>query len=251
MVWISAAASTVSAATFYFMLNRLGASYWPIDVGQFLSNIPYSMKVYFATFVPFAVARLNVAFVNYTGGAAEVGLYSVAAQIFDVLMIVPGSVALLIFPHLARDESAGSWYRTVKVTISVASAVAAGAIAIGFSAHYFLPLLFGERFAPAVPILLAMLPGAIAFAALNILSQYLAAVGFPAATMWSWSGCLALLGILDTFLVPQFGALGAAASLSVAYAALAIALSAVATFHAWRPAELKSIKRTSRTWTRF
>jgi O-antigen/teichoic acid export membrane protein len=62
-----------------------------------------------------------------------------------------------------------------------------------------------------------MLPGTFFLALIQIVSQYLAAVGFPALQLAIWTAGFLLTCGLSIVLVPWYGGVGAAVSLSIAY----------------------------------
>jgi O-antigen/teichoic acid export membrane protein len=59
---------------------------------------------------------------------------------------------------------------------------------------------------------------------MSVVSQYLAASGFPVAVVVAWVAAVGVSAGLGRTLVIRFGAMGAAATLSVTYGALLTAL---------------------------
>jgi O-antigen/teichoic acid export membrane protein len=157
-------------------------------------------------------------------GIVDLGIYSVAVQFADVLMIVPATVAMVLFPDLMKGQMELRFVRTMRATGQIALLMAILCVLTGFVATWIVPILFGEAFAPSVQVLWWMLPGVFCLSLANIVSQYLATKGIPHENVWAWLGGLAFLLATSSYLIPRWGALGAAASLSMTYVLLAITL---------------------------
>lgn len=221
--WIAAAAGT-------FLLLATRSSRVRPDLTVFRAASRYAAKAYAATLLGFLVLRANVFLLRREFGPAELGLYSVAAQMSDVLAILPQAVALVLFPKLVRG-AADRWRRTVRaaawtglllLVVCVATAVAAGPV---------VRLLYGDDFAPSARVLQWMLPGILCLGVANVFSQYLGAVGIPFSLIGLWLGAVALVAVLSLALIPDHAAAGAAVSLSIAYMTLLGAMMTLAYVH--------------------
>jgi O-antigen/teichoic acid export membrane protein len=143
----------------------------------------------------------------------------VAVNGSEVLLYFPAAVQTALTPALARvDQSirhdqALRTFRILMLT-TIASVVAAAIVG-----PRLLPLLFGARFDGSVAPFLWLLPGAIGFATSKIFNSALLASA--SAGRYSMSAIAALVvGILlDLMLIPQYGAVGAAAAASGAFVA--------------------------------
>jgi O-antigen/teichoic acid export membrane protein len=182
------------------------------DFGLLKSSLGLSARAFFVNSLSFAVLRMNVLFVGFFAGSAQVGFYSIGAQVFDVATLIPVAFASILFPALFQADA--PWLLLRKSVIRI-SAMMAVALAIGgLLTPKLLPLFFGAEFAPAVSVTLAMLPGAWATGAISIVSQFLSAHGFPASQMLIWIAAMILMSILVPICSARMGALGAASVLS-------------------------------------
>lgn len=231
MLWVSTAAMLLAAAGLLYHLRRIGACEWRFNRRLLCENIGYSARVYVATLVPFVVARLNVLMLFAWADASDLGYYSVAVQVFAALVVIPSTTAMLLFPELVKSEGQLRLQRMRKIAAFVALMMLAVSVMVAAAAPWVLPALFGPAFEPTVTVLWWLLPGLVSFSILNIVSQYLAAEGFPASSLWAWIGSLPVLAGAGAMLIPRHGAAGAAMALSVTYALLAIALITSAAIH--------------------
>jgi len=187
----------------------------------------YAFRSYVATAFGFLILRCNVFILNRYSTDVDLGTFSVASQIGDVLNILPTSVALLLFPHLVRQKS-DRWatllhhLRDVGLILALACAVAALTVAP------FVRLVFGASFADAAPTLYYMLPGCFFVGMTSIVSPYLNTHGFPVRQVVAWALAFVVLLAASFVLIPLYKGHGAALALSIAHLALFVMIFAVA-----------------------
>jgi len=176
----------------------------------------YGVKFYISILASVAIFRTDLLFVNHFRGASEAGVYAVAAQVSFLLMLLPGVIAMLLFPRVASDQDPRGAF-AIRVTrhasffmIMMCVAAAAGSFA--------LPLIYGARFADASIQLLILLPGICLVSIESVLVQHFTGTGLPAAIPAFWVITLAINLGLNLTLVPRFGARGAAFSSTLSYA---------------------------------
>lgn len=173
----------------------------------------YATKAYLVTLLAFVALRGNIFLLRREFGPADLGLYSIAAQIAEVLTILPQAVGLILLPHLVRDAGA-RWERTVRAALWVAAVMAVVCALAAVLAGPVIRLLYGDEFELSTRVLQIMLPSVFALAVSAVLSQFLAAIGIPRPLLGVWAAAVAVVLGLSTVLIPDHGAAGAAASLS-------------------------------------
>lgn len=186
------------------------------DLDTFRAGLRFAAKTYVVAVLGFAVLRGSIFLLQHYHGSIELGYYSIASQIADVLALLPASIALVIFPALVRD-TAGSWPATRRSVLIVVAGLVVGSAAAWLLAEPFIRIAYGAEFTPAAAVLRWLLPGVIAIGATTVLSQYLAAHGLPKMVVGVWAIGFTALAVLGFALVPGHGASGAAVALSGAY----------------------------------
>ena len=194
----------------------------------------FATKSYLITLFGFIALRGNIFLLRREFGPADLGLYSIAAQIGDVLTILPQAVGLILFPHLVRDAS-GRWERTLRAALWVAAIMIVACILTAVLAGPVIRLLYGESFAPSTRVLQIMLPSVFSLAVASVLSQYLAAIGLPRPLLGVWAAGVVLVLALSVALIPDHGAAGAAAALSIGNTAVLVGIALTA--YVYRHAE--------------
>jgi O-antigen/teichoic acid export membrane protein len=220
------AGSMTTAAVIWNRVRRNARGPVGFRPDAFAATFRYSTKAYIVTLAGFLVLRLNVFLLQAVAGPAQVGYYAVASQVADTLVLLPQSVAIVLFPLLsARAE--GRLRTMISHAIGTAAVLAVMCAAVWVAAAPGIRFAFGARFQPAVVVLHALLPGVFLVGVLGVVSQYLAAAGFPSVVVVSWLVALAGNAVLGRGLVMRYGAVGAGLSLSVTYGALLLMFIAV------------------------
>jgi O-antigen/teichoic acid export membrane protein len=222
VVAISAGSSTVGCGVGLVALKRTAGSptrilIAPVQAARLLRPyVAYATLTFITLSLTQIVQRVDVLLVSGYKGSRAAGLYAVAVQVTDLMLVVPGALGLVIFRRTAK--SAPNHYGSMLVMLRWTGAfgVAAAAVALA-AAGWVVPLVFGASYRGSVEPLRLLLPGVIAFALLTVLSQYLAGRGRPRAVVVAWL-IGAVIGVgADLVVIPAFGIAGAAVVSSAAY----------------------------------
>lgn len=207
-------ASLGSAAFVAWRLQRLAPMQRP-SRSVLKAGIGYGTRAYLAACLGLVVSRTNAFLLEPMVDATEYGTWSIAMQFFDVINVIPASLALVLFPRILRsDQPHRLLMPQVLLVVGMILAVSLGFALLG---PYVIRLLYGAAFDPAYQHLLWALPGAFGVGVTSILSQYLAAQGFPWALVLVWLVVALVQAGLALLLIPQHGADGAMMALSLAY----------------------------------
>jgi O-antigen/teichoic acid export membrane protein len=188
--------------------------------------------------------RASLFLVEHFKGLSEVGTYSVAVTVAELLWLLSSSVTVSAYSRIGNPDRAIASSMTVQaVRINVlATVVAAPVLLLG--AWWGLPRVMGPAYAASLWPLAALLPGVAAYAAASSLSAfYTNHLGKP-----QLSGSIAGLSLAISFgagcvLVPWLGALGAAMASSLGYTLAIVAAYGVFLKHAGLP--LSALWRTA------
>ena len=212
------------------------------DGELFRNAVAYGLKFFIPLGAAILIFRIDLLIVNHFRGAAEAGVYAIASQVANLLTMLPGVIAGLLFPRVAahQDPSAGFTIRVARhvtfVLLILCVAVAGGS--------FLLPLVYGARFADATIQLLLLLPGICLIGVESVLVQHFAGTGLPLAIPVFWLITLAVSIGLNLALVPTFGARGAAVTSTIAYALIFVLVAAYFCMKTGRrPAEMFVLRR--------
>ena len=187
------------------------------DFRLLASHRGVSARAYITSLLSFLVLRSDLMLVLAFLGASSTGVYSVAVQFADFLLVLPGAIGTLLFPRIAASPSEESAAFTALVCRHTALVVAATCLAVAAAIPWAIPALFGSAFEGAVRCLWILLPGVFFMALEGILANDLAGRDYPAFLPWIWLALLTTNVALNLLWLPTLGIAGAAASSTVAY----------------------------------
>jgi O-antigen/teichoic acid export membrane protein len=192
-------------------------------------GVGFSLRAYLALLLAYLLQRSGASLLVASGTPAEVGQYSIASQVADVLLFVPGSVGLVLYPLLVRRDD-DQWPYVRRTAVVTTWSMLVLCVGAALTAPLLLPLLFGPRFPGAPAALWGLLPSVIAYSIVGVLSQYLVARQFPWAIVVAWVAGLATAVVTGIPLTRSYGAIGAGVSQSCG----AVLVCALVLAIAWR-----------------
>jgi O-antigen/teichoic acid export membrane protein len=190
----------------------------------FKGALAYGLKFFIPLVAAILIFRVDLLIVNHFRGAAEAGVYAVASQVANLLTMLPGVIAMLLFPRVASyQDPRGEFAIQVTRHVSFVMLVMCFVVAAG---SFLLPLIYGVRFADATIQLLILLPGVCLIGIESVLVQHFTGTGLPAAIPVFWLITLAVSVGLNLAVVPVFGARGAAVTSTISYALIFLLVAA-------------------------
>ncbi len=198
------------------LARQFGRSSSWLDITTFRRMVRYGIKFHIAVVAAIIVVRADVLLVNKFRGAGEAGVYVVAGQIANLLLLLPGVIATLLFPRVASapDPQARLTMRVTRHTAFVMLLVCLGAVPFSF----LLPWIYGAEFANSTLQFLILLPGVYLFGLESVLVQHFTGSGLPIAVPMFWVVVVVFNLVLNFLLIPGFGATAAAVVSSTTYA---------------------------------
>jgi O-antigen/teichoic acid export membrane protein len=220
----------IGGALLVTLRRHAGHGSWRFDRPSFRSAAGYAGRAYVVALLGFLTLRAGVFLLARLAGPDQVGYFSVAAQVTDVLALLPTAAAVVIFPSLVRDRSS-SWPRTVRAAVETGAILLVLSVVTALIAPELVRWAFGAEFAPAAVTIRWMLPGVVALGITSVISQHLAAHGMPARMVAVWIATLVVVVGLGRALIPVHQDTGAAVAYSAAYVVLLVLMVAVAARH--------------------
>ena len=173
----------------------------------------------FSAVAYFLLLRLDQGFLEHFRGAAEVGVYSIAVHMGELLWLLPGALTPLLVHSSAGDDNQFERDQTALRAVRLAFlATLAGCLPLYLLAEPVITLLAGGSFQASGSALRALLPGILAFTPGIVLAGDFIGRGKP---HWNTQASLAtlIINILAAlYLIPRYGAVGAGWASSLAYA---------------------------------
>lgn len=180
-------------------VGRFGLKYHALQV---LSQIEY---------------RSDILIMSMLLSAEQVGLYSVGVTMAQVIWMFQNSVAIVLFPRLSGtndDESIKITNYVTRNTLFVNIVIGALIALLG---RPLIHLLYGDSFQASYFAFLVLVPGIVANTIFRTTSTHFAGRGEPLRT--ARVSLFTMIGniVLNIFLIPSLGIIGASLSSTVSY----------------------------------
>jgi O-antigen/teichoic acid export membrane protein len=196
--------------------------------GMLFKQIPFAFRAYLASLLGFLLLRSDILMVQSISGNKELGYYSIAVAMADMIYLLPASVGMLLLPRLIEiSDSKARRLKAWKAVLTIGIVMAAISVIAAMLAHFAIGVLYGQAFLPAVPMFQILLVAIVFYGMSNLLCSYLAATGLPWGLVWVWVFGLAINVVMNLALVPHMGGKGAAVASLVAYVLVWLALCAL------------------------
>jgi len=182
------------------------------------ASLGFGLQTYAVNLIWILVLRVDSFILAHYRPAAEVGIYSVAVLVAEVVLHLPRSLALVLTRRFAAGDLLPAARLAARASRLGSMAVVVLGVGIIAFARSVTPLIFGRAFAASVPPMLWLLPGILSLSIASPISLYLVQQrGKPI-----WTGTAAFVGLvvnigLNLIWIPRRGAVGAAWASSVAY----------------------------------
>ncbi len=159
--------------------------------------------------------RVDTVMLGSLRGDAETGVYTAAFKLFEVLMFVPGTLAAVILPRMARyhdEDSARLSASHVRLTRLLFVAAVPITAALWVGSPLIIQVLFGAPYAESAPVL-RLLAVTFLFHCLHTANATLVLSGTVLAPVVWLSVLTAGMNVaLNAYFIPRYGAVAAAAT---------------------------------------
>ncbi|WP_425806324.1 oligosaccharide flippase family protein [Desulfitobacterium sp. Sab5] len=189
-----------------------------VERGLMKDMFGYGLKAQFGNIVQKLNYRLDVFIVNYYLPIDQVGIYSIAVALGETLWGVTGSIATVVFPIASSStDKKGMMPFTNQITRVSFTLIAGFSVILALISKPLILIWLGRDFITATGALLWLLPGISIFSVSNILASYLAGVGLVEKNIYSSIASGIVTVVLDIFLIPRIGIIGASIATSLSY----------------------------------
>lgn len=214
------AANVVVGGVALFRVARGVDISYTFDRALFQEMIAYGIRAHLVVLMTFVMSRLGVFVLRWNDAIADLGQWSVASQIIDAMLVIPGTVCIALFPHLVRTKESSRWkeLRLPVVTLFLGMALICAVFAL--VAQPLITFVFGGSYQPAVGIVMALLPSVVLLTITTVMSQYLSAFGVPLMQILGWGAALLFQLIVSVLVHPLYGVVGLALVQSAAAAVI-------------------------------
>jgi O-antigen/teichoic acid export membrane protein len=177
---------------------------------------------FFTNIAVLLVFRIDTFFINNLSGLDDLGKYSVAVSIAEMLLMFPSSIGTALFAHLANLEAKEKLELLTKVTRSIIVITFAIFIVMTLISKFIVINIFGLNYLESVLPLQILSLGLVGMASNYVFSNFYSGNGQPIKSAIVFGKGLILNFILNYLLIPRYGIIGAAFASSITYYIIAL-----------------------------
>lgn len=215
-LWVVSAAAPCAVLA---VVGRAGPRRFDLTVAR--RTLTTGLSYHLGPVSNFLLLRADVFILAAQVPARVVGVYGLGVSIMEMSKIATDSLSQVALSRQIRrsdSESAAITARMTRLTVLVGLASALGVV---LSAPVVVPMLYGQAFAGAVPMLLMLAPGVFAMAATRPLYAFLLRTGSSRLVVVPCVTALTVNIVLNVLLIPAIGAEGCCIASSVGYIMMA------------------------------
>lgn len=191
----------------------------PLDLPLLANSLRFGLRLWVGSLALFLNFRVDQILMGFIASRATLGIYAVAVNLSETLLLLPTAVASALPPIIAGSRPRERLERTLRalhllLVVTVVSVVVAAVVG-----PIVLPLIFGPAFTTSIVPFMLLLPGALGFAVMRLFSASLLGASAPGLSSAAALVSLFVGIVLDLLLIPRYGAEGAAAAASIAFIA--------------------------------
>jgi O-antigen/teichoic acid export membrane protein len=188
-----------------------------IKTGEIIKITKFGFHTFLSNIFLTGVFRLDTFFLNKMVNFAEIGLYSVAVNVGELMLLIPSAIGVALFPHLlgiSKEDQINSMCLVGRISFLIG---VFGVFILAIIGYPFIHIFFGKNFLPAYPPFVILLPGLLAMTLNYAYSNYFHSIGKPLIGAFIFLVGLIVNILLNLWLIPIYGIFGAAISSSLAY----------------------------------
>ncbi|RKY87972.1 hypothetical protein DRQ11_04860 [candidate division KSB1 bacterium] len=213
----------IAAAGFaLYLLLKILSPKWKLNLNGIKSTLSFGLRSYAELFFLYLNYQIDMIMVAYFTEPKQVGYYSIAFAISRMILILPTSIGIVLYPKLSTfPEQKGDEF-TALVCRHIVFIIVLILLIIGIFSTSIIKLLYGTAFLPSVTSLLILLPGTLAISIYKQLTRNFLSRGKP-----QWGAYLSIIGLaiaisLDVLLIPRYGIAGGAFASSISFITMSI-----------------------------
>lgn len=201
----------------YLKYGRPASALTFLDRKQLGYIVSFSLMAYLCNVFQFLSYRMDFWFVEYFNGSHDLGIYSLAVNLAQMLWLLPQAISTILLSY-SGAESAEKGIRNTNTLARIAMLlILAATVILALTIGFIIPLLYGQEFMRSAFLFRILLAGIVPFSITTILASYFAGTGKIRVNLFcSLTGFLVCL-VSDLILIPKYGITGAAAATVIAY----------------------------------
>ena len=208
-----------------FLIRNLKINFKIIINKVLLSKeFKFGITIYLSTLFIFMNYKIDQVFIKFMLGKEQLGIYTVAVSLAELLFLIPGSVAGAILGRLynMEDNNPNERKKLTSGTIKVTFYITFILMLIGIACTVLIPIVYGEDYSGAILPTIILFLG-ILFASIGKISaSYFQSSGEPKIHLYITFIVFLINIVMNWIMIPLVGISGAAIASTISYTAYGI-----------------------------
>lgn len=208
-----------------FKKNKHAFSGWKFDKSFFVYLLKVSWPLMLSALSGVIFLRIDQVMLKFYLGAESVGLYSAAAKLSEVMYFVPGLLVASLFPAIVNAKTVSNSLfenRLKKLYLMMFAISFLISVVIYLVSDYLILALFGQAYVQSSAVLKIYIWSLIPIFLGNVVNYYLIVENYTKIALFISAGSAIINVLLNLFLIPHYGMIGAA--WATFYAALSMVI---------------------------
>lgn len=206
---------------FYKAKASLKLSDWSFSWAKAKELFSQGWLIYLGSIFAVIYLKVDQVMLRWFEGSDSVGIYAVAAQLSEAWYFVPVAIVTSFFPKLIklRERSQAEFDRRFQQLLDLLFGLAlVVAILMTLASEFFIILFFGEHYLQSSDVLVIHIWAALFIFMRAAFSKWILIENFLIFSLITQVAGAVVNVILNYFLIPKFGVIGAAYATLVSYA---------------------------------
>jgi O-antigen/teichoic acid export membrane protein len=194
------------------------------DIPLLKRQIPFGLKSHVQVLAQHMHLRADIYLVAYFLNPSEVAFYNLAVRLAEFMLDIPRTVSMVLYPRLASLDDRAMQRLTAQACRRTVLLTATGGTLLSLVGPTLIVLWYGQEYAPAARPLPFISAGIVMLSIFVSLTQSFTSRGKQQINITA--GLVALVGnvVLNLFLIPRMGIVGAALASMLSYSAASVLL---------------------------
>ncbi|MDF5739019.1 MULTISPECIES: flippase [unclassified Nostoc] len=222
--WVTLAEFAMSAIGLLIVYQVKGSSLWlwRWSFSAAKTLMKESLPLIFSGFAILIYMRIDQVMLGQMIGNSEVGIYSAAVRVSEIWYFIPGAIVSSVAPaiYAAKEKSESLYYQRIGNLLSLMTCISlAIALPMSFLSDKIIMVMFGNGYAEAGAILAVHIWTSLFVFMGLATSPWFIAEGLNHVSLGKTLFGAILNIVLNLFLIPKYGGLGAAIATIISQAA--------------------------------
>lgn len=205
---------------FFKKISKLKISRADVDFGLSLDFLRNGWPVFLGSIFAMVYMKIDQVMLKWMVGPAEVGIYSVGAQLSEIWYFIPAVILASYFPKLVQLK-AGNRERYVKYYQVLLDCLLCIAVAVAvfmtFFADTFIHTFWGEEYSASAPVLVIHIWSGVFVFMRAVFSKWIVIEGALIFSLVTQGLGAVINVVLNLYFIPASGAEGAAYATLMSY----------------------------------